>query len=73
MRFAQSEPEIPTWLAGVIVLLVTASFAYGVVVLQSLIAVVMVWLWMLGIVLSVFVVYLLYRFVVAVEQIADKI
>lgn len=64
--------EIPTWAAALITVLVLLSFAYGVIVQGSLLAPVVLWIWLGGIAVSLFVVYLLYRFVIAVEKIADK-
>ncbi len=64
--------EIPTWAAALIAALVFLSLAYGILIRGSLLAPIMVWLWLGGIAVSLFVVYLFYRFVVAVEKIADK-
>ena len=72
MSTQRLEHEIPTWAAALIAALVVLSFAYGILVGGSLLAPVMIWLWLGGIALSLFVVYLLYRFVIAVEKIADK-
>lgn len=70
MSFAESRPEVPTWIAGLVVALFAASLAYGIGVRQSLSEPIMAWLSVLGVGLSLFVVYLLYRLVLAVEQIA---
>ncbi|WP_336328203.1 hypothetical protein [Halovenus sp. HT40] len=64
--------EIPTWAAALITVFVLFSFAYGVLIQGSFLAPIVLWLWLGGIALSLFVVYLLYRFVIAVEKIADK-
>lgn len=72
MSLADRQPEIPTWAAALITVFVLFSFAYGVLIQGSFLAPIVLWLWLGGIVLSLFVVYLLYRFVIAVEKIADK-
>ena len=72
MSIADRQPEIPTWAAALITGFVLFSFAYGVLIQGSFLAPIVLWLWLGGIALSLFVVYLLYRFVVAVEKIADK-
>jgi hypothetical protein len=64
--------EIPTWAAALITGFVLFSFGYGVLIQGSFLAPIMLWLWLGGIAVSLFVVYLLYRFVIAVEKIADK-
>lgn len=64
--------EIPTWAAALITVFVLLSFAYGVLIQGSFLAPVVLWLWVGGVALSLFVVYLFYRFVVAVETIAEK-
>lgn len=73
MRLESVEPEIPTYAVLVVLVLFAASMLYGIVVMRSLLAPLAAWLGLLGIALSLFVVYLLYRFVVAVEQIARKL
>ena len=67
-----SDFEIPTWIAGLLVVLVGLSFVYGIVVMQSIAAPLMLWSGVVRLGISLFVVYLLYRFVVAFEKIADK-
>lgn len=71
---ATSEPEfeVPTWAAVGLVVAVFLTFLYGILIQGTLLGPVILWLWLGGIALSLFVVYLLYRFVVAVEKIADK-
>lgn len=64
--------EIPAWVAAVLTALVAASFAYGIIVTQSLATPLLFWVGVIVIGLSVFTVYLLYRAVVAFEKIADK-
>lgn len=72
MATNQGELEVPSWVAGVIASVVFATAAYifiyggepttpGLVVLGSV---------SLG--LGLFTLYLFYRFVIAVEKIADK-
>ncbi len=73
MEVHQSDFEIPTWFAGLLVVLVAVSFLYGIIVMQSLAAPLMFWIGVASVGLSLFVVYLFYRFVVAVEKIADKL
>jgi len=67
------EFEIPTSAIGVLFVLFVASLTYGVVIMQSLTAPITVWLDILEVGVILFVVYLLYRFVVAVETIASKL
>lgn len=73
MSVRDSEFEVPTWAAGLLVVLVGLSFLYGIVVMQSIRALLFLWLSVAGVALNLFVVYLLYRFVIAVEKIADNI
>lgn len=73
MRLPGTGTEIPTWVPVVVLVLFFASLVYGIVVMQSLTAPILAWLWIFGIGVSLFVVYLLYRFVVAVETIARKL
>lgn len=65
--------EVPTWLAGLLIVLVGTTFTYGIVVRGSVLEPLMAWLWLLGAGITLFVVYLLYRFVIAVETIAAKL
>jgi hypothetical protein len=65
--------EVPTWLAGVVVALVLFIAAYVLVYGGSLSGPLVAIFGLIGIGLSAFTVYLLYRFVVAVEKIADKL
>lgn len=66
------EFEIPISVIGLILVLFVASLAYGVLIMQSLTAPIAVWNYIFGVAVILFVVYLLYRFVVAVETIATK-
>jgi len=72
METQNSRHEVPTWLAGVIVALVLFTVAYVFVYGGSLSAPLMALFGAFGVGLSLFTVYLLYRFVLAVEKIADK-
>jgi hypothetical protein len=72
MSTRDSAPEVPTWLAAVLVAFVGLAAVYVVLLGGPLVAPVTVLLWLFGLGLSLFVVYLLWRFVVAVEKIADK-
>lgn len=65
--------EVPTWIAGLLLVLVGTTFTYGIVVRGSLTEPLVLWLWLLGVGIALFVVHLLYRFVVAVETIAAKL
>ena len=73
MSVKDREFEVPTWAAAVLVVLVGLSFLYGVLFMRSIAAPAFFWLGIAGVALNLFVVYLLYRFVIAVEKIADKI
>lgn len=72
MSVKDREFEVPTWAAAVLVVLVGLSFLYGILVMRSITAPAVLWLGIAGVALNLFVVYLLYRFVVAVETIAEK-
>lgn len=73
MSSVERQLEIPTWAVGLVVVLFTASLVYGIVVQSRILAVIMGWVWIFGLGVSVFAVYLFYRFVLAVEKIADKL
>jgi hypothetical protein len=72
MATRDSQPEVPTWVAGLVVAAVVLTFAYvfvfGGPVFGPLTGIVAALQFALGL----FVVYLLYRFVLAVETIAEK-
>lgn len=72
MSTAESRPEVPTWSAVAIVLLVAALATYLVFLGGPAMELFVVGYWAFGLSLTLFVVYLLYRFVVAVETIAEK-
>lgn len=73
MATNESRLEVPTWVAGLLAVLIPGSFVYGIVVRQSIIEPIAWWASALQLALGVVVVYLLYRFVLAVERIADKL
>lgn len=73
MNIQHQHVEIPTWIVGLVLAVVAVSFLYGIVVMQSLAAPITFWLGVLSLGMTLFVVYLLYRFVLAVEKIADKL
>jgi hypothetical protein len=72
MATRDSQPEVPTWVAGLVVAAVVLTLAYVFVfgghIFGPLAGVVAALQFALGL----FVVYLLYRFVLAVETIAEK-
>jgi hypothetical protein len=72
MATDESDFDVPRWVAGVILALV-AVFAYAVVIGASLTRPVAIALGALELAIALFVVYLLYRFVLAVETIAEKL
>ena len=65
--------ELPRWAAAIVVLFILGTLGYGIVVRGSLVEPVLWWLGALRIAVGLFVVYLFYRFVVAVEAIAEKL
>ncbi len=69
--FWQTDYEVPYWLAAVIFLAVFGTLAVGIVV-GNLAGLVAIWAGILRLALGLFVIYLFYRFVVAVETIAEK-
>ena len=66
------EFEIPGSVLGLILALFVASLAYGVVVMRSLATPLSVWVDIVELGVLLFAVYLLYRFVLAVETIAAR-
>ncbi|WP_340101376.1 hypothetical protein [Salinibaculum salinum] len=72
MATGESDFDVPRWVAGVVLVLV-AVFVYAVVIGGSLTAPVAIALGALELAIALFVVYLLYRFVLAVETIAEKL
>jgi hypothetical protein len=73
MSVRDSEPEVPPWVAVAILALVGLGGLYVVLVGGHAFGAVVWLLWLLGLALSLFVVYLFWRFVLAVERIADKL
>ncbi len=73
MSVRDSQPEVPTWLAAALVALVGLVAIYGILLGGNLFAPIAWLLWLGGIGLSLFVVYLFWRFVLAVELIAEKL
>ena len=67
----QTDYEVPYWLAAVIFLAFFGTLAVGFIV-GNLAGLVAIWAGVLRLALGLFVIYLLYRFVVAVETIAEK-
>ena len=73
MATHDSGPEIPTWVAGVVVAVVLVAFSYVFVFGGHVFAPLAALVGLIQFGLALFVVYLLYRFVVAVETIAEKL
>lgn len=71
-RFWETDYEVPTWIAVLIIVSFAASLAYGLVV-GNISGPIALWAGLFRVGLSIFVVYLFYRFVVAVEAIAENI
>ena len=71
MNIPEPLPEIPPRLLKLIGVLFIGTLIYSVVI--GRLFPILLWFWLLGAGLSVFVVYLFYRFVVAVETIAEKL
>jgi hypothetical protein len=72
MATRDSEPEVPTWVAGVVVATVVLTLGYVFVFGGHIFGPVAAVVGALQFGVGLFVVYLLYRFVVAVETIAEK-
>lgn len=70
MKFG--EFEIPTSVVGLVLVLFNLSLAYGILV-GNFTAPIAVWTGLVQLGVTLFVVYLLYRFVLAVETIANKL
>ena len=73
MRVGESGFAIPTWILGIVIIVFVISLAFGVLVYGHIFATVAMWIGLIVTALSLFVVYLLYRFVLAFEKIADNI
>jgi len=72
MSVHDSEPEIPTWLTVTLLALVGVGAVYSIVLGIHLPTLAVGLLWLFGIAVGLFVVSLFWRFVLAVERIADK-
>ena len=65
--------DLPDWIVKLVAVLVAGSLVYGIVVRGSVIEPLLWWAGILRLTLGAIVVYLFYRFVVAVERIAEKL
>ena len=65
--------SVPRWAVVALLAAVGLSFVYGVVIMGSLTAPLGLWVSIGSLALTLFVIYLLYRFVIAVETIAEKL
>ncbi len=72
MVLADLHTEIPRWAVVALFVAVGVSFAYGIIIMGSLTGPLALWTAGFGVVLSLIVVYLFYRLVLAVETIAEK-
>jgi len=72
MSTQELRDEIPSWLVGLVTVLFIGSFVYGIIVRASIIEPIEWWIEIIELAFLIFIVYLLYRFVIAVETIADK-
>lgn len=72
MATINTESEVPTWIAGVIISFVIVATVYIFVYGGDAPTPVLVVLGSISLGLGLFTLYLFYRFVVAVEKIADK-
>jgi hypothetical protein len=72
MATHDSGPEVPTWVAGVVVAVVLVAVGYVFFFGGHIAGPLAVLVGLVQFGLALFVVYLLYRFVVAVETIAEK-
>lgn len=77
MSTAKLRDEVPTWPTIGVALIILISLPYTILIQGTLTGGLFQWasIWsgVLGIALSLFLVYLFYRLVVAVEKIADKL
>ncbi|WP_436903483.1 hypothetical protein [Halovenus halobia] len=72
MATSNAEFEVPTWIAAVIVSLVTAGALYTLVYGGDALPLGAIVFGTISTGIGLFTLYLFYRFVVAVEKIADK-
>lgn len=70
-RFWQTDYEVPYWVVALIVLTIFASLGIGFIV-GNLAGILTLGAGLLRVGIGLFLVYLFYRFVVAVETIAEK-
>lgn len=70
-QFWQTDYEVPYWVAGLIVIVFFGSLGAGFLI-GNLPRLVAIWAGVVRLGLSLFLVYLFYRFVIAVETIAEK-
>lgn len=73
MRVEGFPISVPRWAAVALLVAIGLSFVYGIVIMGSLTAPLGLWVSIGSLALTLFVVYLLYRFVIAVETIAEKL
>ncbi len=67
------QQKIPSFAAPLVITLALVSLLYALVVSQSLLLWLVAWGSLAAIAATVFLVYLFYRLVVAVEEIADSV
>ncbi|WP_435345978.1 hypothetical protein [Haloarchaeobius sp. HRN-SO-5] len=74
MSVREFRDEVPNWKVGVgsVVVLFAASLVYGVIVRGSVLELMIWWIQILEFAAALFVIYLFYRLVVAVETIANE-
>jgi len=65
--------ELPRWLVPAVAVLMVVSLAYSVLITATLLVWFALWSAMFGVALTVFLLYLFYRLVVAVEEIAESL
>ena len=71
-QLLESDYEVPTWVAVLLVVAIVGTLGYGLVV-GTLAGPLAFWAGVLRLALTLLVVYLFWRFVVAVELIAQKV
>lgn len=71
MRLARTDHEIPTWTVALATALFAVTGAYGLLVVQSVLAAVTMWLALVGVGVALYLVSLFVRLVGAAERIAD--
>ena len=73
MAVDTSSPSVPRWAAVAMLAVGGLSVVYGVVIMGSLTALLQIWLNLIEPVVLLVAVYLLYRLVIAIETIAEKL